>query len=60
MERNDIIYVLRKVRKVLKTMGAEGGRSMVFGIWLGLFKVGSQSEHKFIFFLPQFYRRKPF
>ena len=31
-------------------MGAEGGRSMVFGIWLGLFKAGSQSEHNFFFF----------
>ena len=31
-------------------MGAEGGRSMVFGIWLGLSKAGSQSEPTFFFF----------
>ena len=31
-------------------IGAEWGQSMVFGICLGLFKVGSQSEHNFFFF----------
>ena len=49
MDRNDI-YVLSKVRKVLKNkLGADGGRSMVLCIWLGPFKAGSQSEHRFIF-----------